>query len=269
MEDMTPGRSDVPVPPPPPEGSLADADEALDVALAEDTTGIAALLAALPDPGPMPADVALRIESALRAEQVAGAASALDDTAGDVVPLQALSARGRSAPAVRRSGRRWGVVMAAAAGGVFAVVVGQSILTGLQSGSTSTAGSAPAQAGAQDKGVGGASAAPEANGATSGSFSVDQSSSGTAYSSTSWLKAAARLAGGIDAGAAAQGPSTDALTGCLAGLGVSPAQRLRVDLGTFEGAPAMIIILDDRRAFAVKRTCSAAAPGLLASGLLP
>ncbi len=269
MEDMTHGRSDVPVPPTPSERSSADVDEALDVDLAEDTTGIAALLAALPDPGPMPADVARRIESALAAERFAGAASAPDDTGGEVVPLRASSAQHRSTPEVRRPGRRWGVVLAAAAGGVFAVVVGQSLLTGLQGGSATTAGSAPARAGAEDKGAGGGSAVPEVNGATSGSFSVDQSSSGTAYSSTSWLEVAARLAGGTDVGAAAEGPPTEAMTGCLAGLGVSPAQRLRVDIGTFEGAPAMIIVLDDRRAFAVQRSCSAAAPGLLASGVLP
>lgn len=266
MDDMTRGPSDVPLPLPPPEPSSAEADGAPDIDPSGDDTGVAALLAALPDPGPMPEDVSLRIEAALRAERL-GAAAPVEDALGEVVPLQ-VPAPGQRPAAVRRPGRRWGVVLAAAAGGVFAVVVGQSLLAGLQGGSATTAGSAPAPAAAEDKGTGGAVAQPEVQGATSGSFSIDQSRSGTAYTSSTWLEAAGRLKASPEAVGGASGASWDAVQQCLTGLRVGSVQHLRVDLGTFDGAPAIILVLDDGRAFAVQRTCRATAPGLLATGVV-
>ena len=142
-------------------------------------------------------------------------------------------------------------------------------LAGLQDGSAPTAGSAPAPAAAADKDTrGGAGAIPEVNGAPSGSFSIDQSRSGTAYTSASWLETAGRLRDSSEAMGTGRALSSDTVVQCLAGLGVTPTQHLRVDVGTFDGAPAMLLVLDDGRAFAVERTCSASAPGLLASGVV-
>jgi hypothetical protein len=54
---------------------------------------------------------------------------------------------------------------------------------------------------------------------------------------------------------------------CLSALSSSPASTLTVDLGTFEGAPAALLVVaspSGRTAYAVERRCSTGQPALLA-----
>ncbi|MEO6998501.1 MAG: hypothetical protein ABI112_10500 [Terracoccus sp.] len=68
------------------------------------------------------------------------------------------------------------------------------------------------------------------------------------------------------AGAAGAIGTPAGLTSCLAGLRVGTAAAVSVDLATFDGSPAAIVVVTNNgnsSAWVVARTCSAAAPGVL------
>lgn len=219
---------------------------------------VRAVLAGLPDPGPMPPDVLDRIETTLRrlalAEPLRGGASGPERpsaAADTVVPLQ----RMRSAP---RRHPLLAVAAAAAliAGGGYGLT---QVLPG-QSAGTSAAGGAKASIGAR-------SANPSA-GADAGA-AVRTIASGRNYTRSALAAQVDQtLAGSTRAALAAPaGPLATAqgLAGCIAALGAGDATPLLVDVARFEGQPAAVLVLPasggGREIWVVSTTCRAGQDG--------
>jgi hypothetical protein len=242
-----------------------------------DPTGIRALLAALPDPGPMPADLVARITASIAEEQAAREGSA-------VVPL-------------RRRGWGWQHLGAAAAAAVVLAVGIPALLTGTgpgdvmaslngsassdSAGSAATADSeagAPADAGSGPSSAGGNTVAPRSQtpGPTDqrvpGSVSrVSLVASGTAYTSAGLATQAATLGSTFDVSSAAKDatvPDGEAgLRACLTALGVRDWAPVRGDVATLDGIPAVIALVEGgttTTVYAVSPGCDAQHPSLLA-----
>ncbi|MEP6796875.1 MAG: hypothetical protein ABI890_01950 [Lapillicoccus sp.] len=207
-------------------------------------------LTALPPVGPMPDDVRMRIAAALRDEQalrtVTAGSSAPSGQRADETPL------GTVVPFVRRSRvarRRWTTVLTAVAGVAAVAVLGTVAVRTLSA----------------DR----PSGVPAVFHVRMSSESYDQAGLGLqardllAYPSAtlrSTQPASGRLAteAGVDA--------------CLQGLGitdVSSVTSVSVDLASYEGTPAAIVVVTTPAgvtAYAVGRDCSAGAPHLLRTG---
>lgn len=246
-----------------------------------DPTGIRDLLAALPDPGPMPSDLVDRINASIAAEQ-----SAREHP--NVVPL-------------RR--RRWGwqhVGVAAAAAAVIGFGL-PALLTGTgpgdvmaslsgQGSGADDAGSAASSAESQaDRGPGPASGgatppvAPRTQPSTGGDKRVSGSlgqvalgASGTAYTAAGLATQARDTLTAHDS--AAQAPKAqrgvaDTATGlraCLTAIGVEAWMPVRGDASTLDGAPAVIAVVSSdtgQTVYAVSPACDAAHPTVLAGPL--
>lgn len=243
--------------------------------LEPDPTGIRDLLASLPDPGPMPADLVGRITASLAAEQVARSAP-------EVVPLR-----------TRRTSRWKVVTAAAAAAAVVAIGVpaflgggGSGILASLSGGSSDDSASS-AEVGAADSGS--AFGAPTTPGLPTDSRddatsragvgaadgSVTLRASGTAYTSEqlasqassarSTMKDVAKPPRAMDQ----RGPADTSagLRACLSGLGVPSDTVVWGDRGTFDGAPAIVAIVfapAGQSVYAVGVDCDAGKPVALA-----
>ncbi len=217
--------------------------------------GVRDLLASQPSTGPMPEDVFARISTALREEQATRVADAgLTDELGmaEVAPL-VRPAR----PDGRRTMPRWSRVLTAAAGVAAVGVIGT--LAVRETGN--------------DPGVG--AAAPRSNPSSSAGSSLHIQLSQSSYSqgalgneARKLLEAPAATLSPTAAEAPALGPiATQAgLDACLASLGETGATSVTVDLATYEGKPAAIIVVTkggDSTAYAVQRDCSTGDPKIL------
>ena len=246
-----------------------------------DPTGIRDLLAALPDPGPMPSELVDRINASIAAEQ-----SAREHP--DVIPL-------------RR--RRWGwqhVGVAAAAAAVIGIGL-PALLTGTGPGdllasfggssSADSASGAPANAESGSEGGSGSGAdsggnpvaprvqpSPTGDQRVSGSLGqVALGASGTAYTAAALATEARRTLGNprdtaADAAKATRGAAdTDAgLRACLTAIGVEAWMPVRGDLATLDGAPAVIALVSSdtgQTVYAVSPACDATHPLVLAGPL--
>lgn len=239
-----------------------------DEPIEDDPTGMRALLSALPDPGPMPEDLVARITAALRQEQATRSA---DDVH---VPLAGPDAAGAGiVPTLaghrRRHGRlQWLGAAAAviAVGGVGggAVLHSQgSSLSALLSGGASSSSSLASATGSERHVADGRA------GAVSIRFTD------TAYDAAALAAQAGSLAGGpltpmqpLQPESPAIGPIGTAMGArtCATALGIAPSAHLYVDVGTFEGRPAAVLLADTgggRTAYAVQRSCTTGHPGLL------
>ena len=214
-----------------------------------DPTGIRDLLRSLPDPGPMPDDVADRITAALAQEQ----AGRSDADRGNVTPLThaARPARGGS------GGRRWmqavGGLVAAAAVAAVAVVGVNALQHDNAPTSAVPSGSAPSSV-SGDKLVG----------------RMQVESTGTDYTPASFNAQAASMAAGSASSKPNAGLVTEfgslatpsSLLACARSIGGSLLNNpsdIKVDLATFEGRPAVVIVVTNqgqKTAFAVSSTCS-------------
>ncbi|RNI19644.1 hypothetical protein [Flexivirga caeni] len=212
-----------------------------------DPTGMRDLLRSLPDPGPMPPEVADRITAALVLEQQQRASS----DHSNVTPL---TRPDRPAGTARPASRKWlqvvGGLVAAAAVAAVAVVGVNSLHHD----------NAPTSAVPSPTSVSGDQLAER----------VHVQSSGTNYTPANFNAQAASMA--TDTSATKPDPSliTDfgsitkraALLGCarsIAGALLDDPSSIKVDLATFEGKPAVVIVVTNagkRTAFAVSRTCS-------------
>lgn len=214
-----------------------------------DPTGMRDLLRSLPDPGPMPQDVADRITAALAEEQQGRS----DADRGNVTPLTrtARPAKGTG------GGRRW---MQAVGGLVAAAAVAAVAVVGVNS---LRHDNAPT------------SALPP--GSTQSSVSGDQlvgrmqvQSTGTDYTPASFNTQAASMATGSASGQPDAGILTEfgsltkpsALLACARSIGgslLNDPSSIKVDLATFQGKPAVVIVVTNegkKTAFAVSSTCS-------------
>lgn len=247
----------------------------------DDPTGVRALLAGLPDPGPMPDHLVARINASIAAEQEARAGSA-------VVSLDTR----------RRPWRRLGLAAAAAAvaavavpalltgsgpGGMLASLSGSSSGSAASSSAAGTTQESAARA-AQDStgGAGGGAAAspdrpqrPPAGTAAAPGGAVSVHASHAAYTSTGFAAQAAAFAahpGATLAPMAAESPSVGpagtplGLQPCLGALHVDSSMRVMADLATFDGMPAVVFVVSTdtgRTAYAMQRTCTTGHTSLL------
>ena len=227
----------------------------------DDPTGIRALLQALPDPGPMPPEVMARISASLREE--AGRLPSGDATltgTGQVVPLVSPSRARRSRVTAWR-------MLSGAAAVVIAVGLGSMAMSRLPLGGSDAASGAA---------VGGA--APELATAADGAARiVGVTESGTTYTVTGLADQAADLVAQRQTDEQMSGSSaldTTQLAACLGGLGLDALEgAVFVDLGVFEGQPALLIAVDRPQqapaAVIVAPDCGLTEPAAFASANLP
>ena len=193
------------------------------------------LLTTLPAPGPMPTDVADRITAALRAEQESRADASAEAPEGGSVSLM---------PPPRPGGRhRWTAVLAAAAAVAAIGAIGTVVVR------TMTASGVPARIHVQVSGA---------------SYQQDR----LGLQARDLLMApGATLTSGT-----ASGPltTTSGIRSCLSGLGIKDSTAVSVDLASYEGAPAAILVVTttgSTTAYAVGRDCSAAQAHVLEGGV--
>lgn len=241
-----------------------------------DPTGIRDLLASLPDPGPMPADLVARINASIAAEQ-----SAREDST--VVPLRprrwgwqhvgvaaaAAAVLGIGLPALL-TGTGPGDLMASFGGGQSADSAGGASVesrTDTGSDSGTTAGEVPRPA----------TTTPGGQRVASSPGPVTLGASGTAYTATALAtQAGSKLTTAQDGAMAAPkarrgvAESPTGLRACLSAIGVAAWMPVRGDLATLDGEPAVIALVSSdtgQTVYAVAPGCSAAHPGVLAGPL--
>ena len=232
----------------------------------DDPTGVRALLAALPEPGPMPTYLIERISASLAAEQAQRAPSSVGSS---VTPMLATR---------RRPGRILFAIAGAAAAVVLIGVVGTTIFT--TNGLTSASNSAASGVSSGAPAAGGATAlkdtAPipptEASKAvprravTPASIQIRVSS--VRYSPATFVAQARALRDVLfdspqrlttDSSTLGPNGTVDGLVDCLSALGAAGAQVVEADLAFYEGQPAVIIVATRDgvpTAYAVGRECS-------------
>lgn len=234
------------------------------VPVEHDPTGMRALLAGLPDPGPMPDELVSRITAALAAEADAGA---------EVVPL-----RRRSSP-LRHLGVAAAVVAAVGLGtyGIAAMQGGGTAsldaVAGRGDSGSDTSGESMAGAGddSAEAQSGPGTALPVAPAPGSGDVVVVMS--GTEYTDES-LVATARSVAEADlaplADLAAEAPTIGPIgtpvgaRSCADALGIPASAGLLVDLADVDGRPAAVVVAVEtsgRTAYVVERSCTTGTTG--------
>ncbi len=270
-----------------------------DAPVEHDPTGMRALLASLPDPGPMPDDLVARIAAALSAEASSPGLHAVSDAddraprfgdaadqdaAGAAPDEGAVAATADGAPSGDGSGavvplrrRSWGRHLAVAAAVVGAVGLGGVAFQASQGGlgASFDASGADAVSGAStEEGAkaagGGAPLAPQA-----GSGEVVVVLTGRAVASSDLAEEARRTADAppaalrdLSAEAPALGPIATEIgaRACADALGITPTAGLLVDLVDVDGRPAAVVVATQetgRSAWAVERSCTTGTTGLI------
>lgn len=239
-----------------------------------DPTGIRELLSALPDPGPMPADLVSRINASIAAEQSAR------EGGGTVVPLRP---------------RRWGwqhVGVAAAAAAILgfglpALLTGTGpgdVMASLSGGSAADSGSGAAASSESGSDTNsGSGVAPRTQSSSGPDLrvrgplgQVSLAASGTAYTAAALATQAAAVhytaRDSAAAPKASRGPadSETGLRACLTAIGVQAWMPVAADVATLDGAPAVVAVVSNdtgRTVYAVSPACDAAHPLVLAGPL--
>lgn len=261
----------------------------------EDPTGVRALLAALPDPGPMPDDVAARVLARLsqvQLEATGGGGSVHEGRpgpattsvplgdgreAGEKSDLSALpfdavyESRSPSGRGRRRPSR---LLIAGVAAGLVAIAVGgTAVFRGLSRDAT--------MAGAERNAASGSQAPPldPDSGQMVGGRPVHFQMSGHAYTEAGLVREAQDI---LEEPAAAVrlpvadaerfGPvaTPDGLASCIATLGEDDADQLAVDMATYAGQSALVIVVvktGTKQVFAVSPGCSQGDPMILVGPL--
>ncbi len=257
----------------------------VDVADDPSQAAVRGLLAAQPDPGPMPGAVEQRIDGVLvRSGEVRTSDRELFDELGLVEePVDDDSGVIRfpdagTEPAEWREDddghtgtsvsvlllrRRWPVLAAAAAAVALLAFAGATLFGSTHSGNDGLA--------AQPGPSGGAS--PTVSVATSVTGRLHMQASDTAYTADSLASGARALvtSPGPEVGAdraAALGPlaTPDGASACVAALGDADAPSVTIDLATYAGQPAAIIVIarpDKTTVYAVQRSCATGDPEVI------
>lgn len=269
MVSPPPGRP--PVPPLGPSGDARGRRPTEAQGELDDPTGVRALLAALPAPGPMPDDLVARITASIAAEQAARAGAT-------VVPLES------------RRPPRWQRLGLAAAAAAIAVVALPALLS---SGPTSWLASLSASHQGSESSEGSAAslrAAPvvpsstatiPGGGSVAGTVAAPRIyASGTAYRRGAFaqqVRAFLSHPGTPLAPLAAESPAIGpagtprGLAPCLAMLRLDPAAQVSADVASFDGQPAVVVVVHagtTQIAYAVDRRCTTGA-GAVLTGPLP
>ena len=243
----------------------------------EDPTGVRALLSALPEPGPMPPELVARITASLEREHQARVEAGAVPPEG-VTPL--IRRPSRSGWFGRPSRLRQVVALGSAAAAVAAVAaVGTVVVLDQRPGVPAAAKVAPADQHAAG-GNGGVGEKPGAVGPLPGTdVPVNFEASGTPYTSAGFAQQAATMQATNHTPLrqdALQRPEVKKLGPpmnlgqCIKTLGAglrSQPDRVWVDLGTYDGSPAVIIVVTaggKSQAWAVGRTCRAGQPSVIA-----
>jgi hypothetical protein len=211
-----------------------DADE-----LAEQRA-VRALLSSLPDPGPVPPDVLDRITRTLRAlDHERTRQGSWPRAAGDEGPVGATAASVARLPRRTTSRVLW---LAAAA----AVVLGGggAVVSRLASDSSASQSAASASASARPD-----ASAAAGRGQPTAAEAPPVYATGRSYRGTDLVRQAQALlqpgrpvAGGT-APRALAAPQRGVVAGCLRAVGAAPTDLLAADLGTYEGRPAVVLVI--------------------------
>ncbi len=221
-------------------------------ACSSDVEALAALrqeLAAAPDVGPMPDDVAARLDAALAAELAAAVAAPAEapDEAGEVIPMPT--------PATRRWWSHHRVLQAAAV--AVLVIAGGAIAVPTLNNAGSESATTAAKGGMADAGAPEAATQEDAPGAADEKRAVRILSTGTQYDDETLAAQVTELVAAPVA-AAAPGPSSDALraaddaqvddpgevAACLAALPTAATSAVLVDNAQFRGQPVTVFVLE-------------------------
>lgn len=251
-----------------------------DIPIEDDPTGMRRLLAALPDPGPMPEDLTARILASLASEAAARPA------AEPVVPAVPRSGHAVVTPITHRSRHRGGTpaglrwLAAAAAVGVigaggFGVL--RTLTHGLGGGASGGAALTTPAGGPVSEDH---ERASETGGTGPQVLGQDPplivASSGTDYTAAGLAEQAAPLLRAQDAvGTGSERPQLgipERAQACAKALGVPVMTELRVDIARFEGDPAAVLLVKGSsgwQAFAVPLTCGDGAPVTALAGPVP
>jgi hypothetical protein len=248
----------------------------------DDPTGMRALLGSLPEPGPMPADLVARITASLASEQQNR------ESNRTVVPLHPRQHRWRRAALVAAAA-------AVVAVGVPALLTGSgpgdiaALLTRQDSGDSASSAKSASDSGGSaysesspTTGTRGSSVpGPSvADGASAAALTAGIYASGTAYTTASLasqLQAFAARPGTPVQPKAAEEPAlglvatSAGLLPCLRTLGVASGDRVTADVATYNGAPAVVIVVSrpsGRQGYVLSRDC-ATTPSTPLAGPVP
>jgi hypothetical protein len=249
------------------------ADPEVDAAADPVQSAVRTLLRTSPDPGPMPADVTRRIEDSIShaAGRRAGDDELFDelgfgdpeavvpvDESTDVIVFDGHRAEGNQPPGERTVvpfvRRRWPMVGVAAAGVAVLAIAGAVAVNQTRSGS-------------------GLASIPAQNGTGGSAGSVHVQVSTTAYTKDGIVTGAQTLldSPGPDA-SVGDAPSSGPLVtqagaaACVAALGASDAGAVSIDLASYEGQPAAIVVVrrsDSTVVYAVQRDCGDGDAGVI------
>jgi hypothetical protein len=249
------------------------ADPEVDAAADPVQSAVRTLLRTSPDPGPMPAEVTRRIEDSIShaAGRRAGDDELFDelgfgdpeavvpvDESTDVIVFDGHRAEGNQPPGERTVvpfvRRRWPMVGVAAAGVAVLAIAGAVAVNQTRSGS-------------------GLASIPAQNGTGGSAGSVHVQVSTTAYTKDGIVTGAQTLldSPGPDA-SVGDAPSSGPLVtqagaaACVAALGASDAGAVSIDLASYEGQPAAIVVVrrsDSTVVYAVQRDCGDGDAGVI------
>lgn len=261
-----------------------------------DPTGMRALLANLPEPGPMPDDLVARITAALAAEADAAAtgSAASSPSPAPPAPPAAVAPGEEAAPSagatvvplprrrarLRHLGVAAAVVGALGLGGIVLSTTPNDLTASIgAAGGADSAQDAESAAGGSDDSGAGAPASALVPAAGSGEVVVVMS--GRSYTGSDLARDARDLAadpGGerlrsLAAEAPGIGPIGTPLgaRACADALGVPASAGVLVDVAEVDGRPAAVLVVDaggGPTAYAVDRSCTTGTTGLI-SGPVP